>query len=197
MTEYKLPYKGKIKLSSPYGKRVIDGQEDMHYGIDFVGMEEKLVRAPCNGWIGASKIVTDHSNATWQWGNYVRIDQEGAEISIYLCHLTKRLVELGEYVKQGDVIGIEGATGYAFGSHVHLEFRQIGQPFNPTGVLGIKNQPGMLNGDPLPAWYDDAARWAQRKGILKGISQDELGLDMPCTRAQIVTMLWRFWQLDH
>ena len=194
-TKYKLPICGKIRLTSPYGKRVLDGQEETHYGIDLVGVEDKIIRAPAAGWIGSSKIIMDHSNATWEWGNYVRIDQEDAEISIYLCHLSKRLVELGEYVKAGDAIGVEGATGYAFGSHVHLEFRQIGKPFNPCPLLGIPNKTGELNGDPLPPWYQDAVTWARRKGILKGVSEDELALEMPCTRAQLVTMLWRYWQL--
>ena len=41
------------------------------------------------------------------------------------------------------------------------------------------------------AYYNQAVRWAQEKGITDGISSDLFGPEQPCTRAQIVTFLWR------
>ena len=41
------------------------------------------------------------------------------------------------------------------------------------------------------AYYYKAVQWAQEKGITDGISSDLFGPKQPCTRAQIVTFLWR------
>ena len=41
------------------------------------------------------------------------------------------------------------------------------------------------------AYYYEAVKWAQEKGITDGIGNDLFGSDLPCTRSQIVTFLWR------
>ena len=41
------------------------------------------------------------------------------------------------------------------------------------------------------AYYNQAVQWAQEKGITDGISSNLFGPKQPCTRAQIVTFLWR------
>ena len=41
------------------------------------------------------------------------------------------------------------------------------------------------------AYYYEAVKWAQEKGITGGIGNGLFGPDQPCTRAQIVTFLWR------
>ncbi len=41
------------------------------------------------------------------------------------------------------------------------------------------------------AYYNQAVRWAQEKGITDGISSNLFGPKQPCTRSQIVTFLWR------
>lgn len=44
---------------------------------------------------------------------------------------------------------------------------------------------------PADAWYADAVTWAAGKGVTAGIAEETFAPDAPCTRAQIVTMLWR------
>ena len=41
------------------------------------------------------------------------------------------------------------------------------------------------------AYYYEAVKWAQEKGITSGIGNGLFGPNQPCTRAQIVTFLWR------
>mgnify|MGYP002567162650 CR=1 FL=1 len=41
------------------------------------------------------------------------------------------------------------------------------------------------------AYYYEAVKWAQEKGITGGIGNGLFGPNQPCTRAQIVTFLWR------
>ena len=44
---------------------------------------------------------------------------------------------------------------------------------------------------PTDAYYYEAVKWAQEKGITGGIGNGLFGPNQPCTRAQIVTFLWR------
>lgn len=44
---------------------------------------------------------------------------------------------------------------------------------------------------PTDAYYYEAVKWAQKKGITGGIGNDLFGPYQPCTRVQIVTFLWR------
>ena len=72
----KLPYNGRVNLESPFGNRVLNGVPGWHAGIDLVGLDEKIIRAPCDGVIGVSTMIPQATDKTltWQWGNYVRLD---------------------------------------------------------------------------------------------------------------------------
>lgn len=139
-----LPYQsGKVTLTSHFGWRTLNGQRDYHKGVDLSGTDKTLV-APCDGVIGSSTIITDKSNITWQWGNYIRIDTADG-LKIFMCHMAARKVKVGQKVKAGDVVGIEGNTGYSFGSHCHFEVRKNGESVDPTPYLGIPNEWGQYD----------------------------------------------------
>lgn len=137
-----LPYKGEVRVSSPFGWRTLNGQRVYHKGIDLVGTD-KTVRAVVGGVVGQSIIITDPKNRTSEWGNYVRIDGEDGRL-YYYCHFSKRLVSRGDKVSVGDAIGIEGSTGKSTGSHLHLEVRENGISIDPTPIIGIKNIVGAV-----------------------------------------------------
>lgn len=153
-----LPYKsGKVTLTSHFGWRTLNGQRDYHKGVDLSGTDKTLV-APCDGVIGSSTIITDKSNLTWQWGNYIRIDTSDG-LKIFMCHMAQRKVKIGQKVKAGDVVGIEGNTGYSFGSHCHFEVRKNGESVDPTPYLGIPNEWGQYDvkaAPKEPAVYKDS-----------------------------------------
>lgn len=137
-----LPYQGEVRVSSPFGWRMLSGKRVYHKGIDLVGTD-KTVRAVVGGVVGQSIIITDSKNRTSEWGNYVRIDGEDGRL-YYYCHLSQRLVSRGDKVSVGDAIGIEGSTGKSTGSHLHLEVRENGKSIDPTAILGIKNIVGAV-----------------------------------------------------
>ena len=148
-----LPFESqKCKLTSRYAYRThpITGVYKFHPGIDLVGIDttngdgEKIV-AVHDGTVARSRIVTDKSNATWEWGNYIAITGTDG-VTIYYCHLQHRLVQAGTKVKAGDVIGIEGATGQATGVHLHFECRRGTTPIDPAEYLGIANAAGTYEG---------------------------------------------------
>lgn len=135
-------YSGKFKVTSPFGQRVLNGVKDNHKGIDVVGLDGKYVCAVTSGVVLVSQIITDKSNRTWEWGNYVCVRGDDGKL-YYYCHLNKRLVSVGKRVNAGDHIGIEGNTGYSFGNHCHFEVRNsYGQSIDPAQFLGITNAVG-------------------------------------------------------
>ena len=137
-----LPYKGDVRVSSPFGWRTMNGERVYHKGIDLVGTE-KTVRAVVGGVVGQSILITDPTNRTSEWGNYVRVDGEDGRL-YYYCHLSKRLVGRGAKVSVGDAIGIEGSTGKSTGSHLHFEVRENGKSIDPTTIIGIRNAVGTV-----------------------------------------------------
>ncbi len=74
--------------------------------------------------------VIDTESLSWGYGNYVVIDNGNNVTSLY-AHLSKIEVTKGQDVQPGDVIGLEGQTGWATGPHVHFETRVFGIPVNP------------------------------------------------------------------
>ncbi|MBO5256476.1 MAG: M23 family metallopeptidase [Clostridia bacterium] len=139
-------YSGKFKVTSPFGRRTLNGEPDDHKGIDVVGITDKHVCAVAGGRVVTSKIVTDKSNRTWEWGNFVCILGDDGRM-YYYCHLSKRLVSVGRRVEAGQHIGIEGNTGYSFGSHCHFEVRENGVSIDPAPFLGIPNKAGTYGTD--------------------------------------------------
>lgn len=141
LDEFILPYRsGSVTLTSRFGWRTLNGKQDYHKGVDLVGTDKTLV-SPCDGVVRSSTIITDKSNTTWEWGNYIRIDRADG-LQIFMCHMASRNVTVGQTVKAGDIVGIEGNTGYSFGSHCHFEVRKNGTSVDPTPYLGIANAAG-------------------------------------------------------
>ncbi len=64
-------------------------------------------------------------------GNYVLISH-GNGVSTFYAHMQKAIVRIGQKVKQGEVIGYVGNTGFTLGPtgcHVHFEVRGAKNPF--------------------------------------------------------------------
>lgn len=155
-------YSGKFKVTSPFGNRTLNGTREYHSGIDVVGINDKYVCAVVSGIVVVSAIITDKSNKTWEWGNYVRVDGDDGR-KYYYCHMSKRLVKVGQRVSVGDHLGIEGNTGYSFGSHCHFEVRDAaGHSIDPAPFLGIPNAVGTYTVQKQP---DYASLVCQKCGL--------------------------------
>ena len=195
MIELKLPYNGKVKLTSPYGYRLLNGEYNYHSGIDLVGLNSSLIISPCDGIVATSTIIKDKNNKTWEWGNYVKIINENYEI--FLCHMNERYVEVGQKVKTGDAIGREGNTGYSFGNHCHFELRIDGAIVDITHYLNIKNVEGVYEniaeGNKTHEWSEKEVKFCIDSGILKGDSSynPNYRLNENITREEMCVMLYR------
>ncbi len=140
-------YSGRYRVSSPYGWRTLNGVAGEHRGIDVVGITDKHICAVVPGVVAVSTRITDRRDRTWEWGNYVRVDGDDGR-KYYYCHMEQRLVEAGRRVEAGDHLGLEGDTGFSFGSHCHFEVREAGGvSVNPAPFLGISNVVGVYGTD--------------------------------------------------
>ena len=114
------------RVSSRYNlKRRISfyGRVKPHKGTDFAAAVGTPIMTTANGTVVKSSYLKGN-------GNYVTIKHNNKYSTQYL-HMRKRKVKVGQYVKQGDVIGWVGMTGYTSGPHVCYRFWKNGRQVDP------------------------------------------------------------------
>ncbi|MFK7748425.1 MAG: peptidoglycan DD-metalloendopeptidase family protein [Kordia sp.] len=105
----------RIKL---YGNRI-----RAHKGTDFAAPRGTPIITTANG------VVVESARRGGN-GNYVKVKHNSTYSTQYL-HMKKRKVKVGEFVKQGDVIGWVGMTGNTSGPHVCYRFWKNGRQVDP------------------------------------------------------------------
>ncbi len=99
-----------------------------HKGVDFAAPTGTPIRASADGKI---------SFQGWKggYGKVVILQHDGAYSTVY-GHMSRfqNGLSQGSRVKQGQVIGYVGATGYATGPHLHYEFRINGVHHDPLSA---------------------------------------------------------------
>ncbi len=115
--------------SSAFGRRMdpITGRPAWHAGVDFAGSLGSDVIAVASG-------VVVYSGRKDGYGNLVEIDH-GNGVTTRYGHHDELKVQVGDFVKQGDVIGLMGNSGRSTGPHVHLEVLRDGRAVNPLKTI--------------------------------------------------------------
>lgn len=123
--EYIVPLEEYV-VTSNFGQR----WGTIHHGIDFgvpqgtdvmAARDGVIIQTGWNGDLGIS-IYVEHSDGV---------------ITRY-AHLSESLVELGQSVSQGEVIGHSGNTGYSTGPHLHFEVRINGEAVEPRDYIQVE-----------------------------------------------------------
>lgn len=132
ITKFVLPSEMPIDtdwFSSGYGYRIdpFSGKKAFHEGVDFAAETGTPIKAAAGG-------VVIFSERHSEYGNMVEIDHGDDLVSRY-AHASKRLVNLGEVVLQGQKIAEVGTTGRSTGPHLHFEIRHKDKPQNPSKFL--------------------------------------------------------------
>lgn len=94
-----------------------------HRGTDFAAKVGTPIMATANGTVVKSSYTRGN-------GKYVKIKHNATYSTQYL-HMSKRLVKVGQFVKQGDIIGRVGMTGNTAGPHVCYRFWKNGRQVDP------------------------------------------------------------------
>ncbi len=124
---FALPLKG--ITTSLFGHRRFfnDQPRSPHSGLDIAADTGTPVRA-------AAQATVTLADELYFNGNTLFLDHGQSLITMY-CHLSELLVEEGEVVSQGQVIGLVGATGRVTGPHLHWSVSLNGYRVDPEVFL--------------------------------------------------------------
>ena len=121
------------RITSGFGDRRVFEYTDkktstsLHYGIDYGVPTGTPVHSCAEG-----KVVLAENRISTGWS--VVVEHLPGLYSLYY-HLDSLGVNEGQYVKQGERLGLSGATGLATGPHLHWEIRLNMEAVNPEFFL--------------------------------------------------------------
>ena len=163
-------FDGRVQIKYSYGcyGMTRGGGKTWHGGMDIVGVDSDIIlmpyyempdgtQKPIKGRVTRARIVTDHSDRTWEWGYYVCVqldaDQTPDAVNfMYFCHCSRLLVDVGDRVISGQQLAIMGETGNAEGTHPHCHFEvratASGKGLDPTAYAAIPNKAGIYGAAP-------------------------------------------------
>ena len=121
------------RITSPFGWRThpIFNSRTFHSGVDIGGpnygniVASNAGKVIYSGWYGGygKVVIVDHGTVN------------GQPTTTLYAHMSTILVNNGQQVSKGQVIGKEGTTGYSTGPHCHFEVRINGKPNNPLNYI--------------------------------------------------------------
>lgn len=119
------------RVMSEFGPRrhPVLGIPMFHTGIDLSSACGTPIRAAADGTV-------DYAGVTPSWGNRV-ILQHDPELKTGYAHMSKLLVRRGDVVRQGQVIGLVGTTGWSTGCHLHFDVIVNDRYVDPRPYLGL------------------------------------------------------------
>ena len=127
LDQYHCPFQGTIHPRGKFGVR----RGRRHQGVDVPLKTGDPVYATFTGKVRMSKYFG-------AFGNLIVIRHDNG-IETFYAHLSKRNVEVGDWVNAGDVIGLGGSTGRSTGPHLHFETRYNGFAFDPQWLIDFEN----------------------------------------------------------
>lgn len=116
-------------MSSRFGLRndPITGKRAWHNGVDFAGSEGDPVVTVAAG-------VVVYAGPRNGYGKMVELNHGGGYATRY-GHHKELIVQVGDIVKKGQVVGLMGSSGRATGPHVHFEVFKNGRVVDPSSYI--------------------------------------------------------------
>lgn len=122
-------------ITSEFGFRrnpFTGGGRERHTGIDFRGKIGDSIRSTGNG-------VVSFAGYNGGFGRCVIINHN-EELETLYAHLSKVLVEDGQQVESGQIIGLLGNTGRSTGPHLHYEVIFNNEKINPNLYFNVEKE---------------------------------------------------------
>jgi murein DD-endopeptidase MepM/ murein hydrolase activator NlpD len=119
------------EITSKFGRRIdpINGRPAYHKGVDIRGHLGSEIKATANGVVIDQKY--DKVN-----GRHIMLDHGNGFVTKY-AHLKRSLVQKGDTVEKGQIIGLVGTSGRSTGPHLHYEIYYENKIVNPTRFVMI------------------------------------------------------------
>src|SRR3954470_9660878 len=117
--------------TSPFGPRIhpLLGRPMFHTGIDLAAACGTPIHAAADGTVIYARVSAS-------WGGRTIIQHNATTKTAY-GHQSKFLVTEGQVVKQGQVIGLSGTTGWSTGCHLHFDVIINDRYVDPAPYLGF------------------------------------------------------------
>lgn len=131
---YCIPHPGPVHSTFKYRKH------RPHKGVDIALNTGDAIYAAFDGVVRVA-MPTRYSGG---YGNVIVIRHVNG-LETYYGHLSKYVVQSGDIVRAGELIGYGGSTGRSTGPHLHFETRYMGQAFDPERIFDF--QSGTLRDD--------------------------------------------------
>ena len=130
------------RMSSGFGMRLhpLFQTARPHLGVDYAAPTGTPAMSVADG-------VVEFAGMQSGYGNVVVVKHSPSQSTFY-AHLSHINVSKGKTVKQGDVVGAVGSTGWATGPHLHFEFRINGQHVDPLTLAKQNNGPSSVASRP-------------------------------------------------
>jgi murein DD-endopeptidase MepM/ murein hydrolase activator NlpD len=130
-----------VPVSTPYRQRGTLWSLGYHTGADHDAPVGSLAIAVTRGLV----VHAGPGDDSWgsAYGNLVIIRTRGGRYDYGYGHLSGILVEVGQAVFPGTVVGLTGATGNVTGPHLHFEARTAGGRLgSDVRPIRVKQRPG-------------------------------------------------------
>lgn len=126
------PLPGDGRVYSKFGPRKapLPGASTYHKGVDIGGEYGAQIVAVLAGTV--SRV-----GYSWDGGNHVIVDHGNGLQTKYL-HCSKTLVQKGDFVMQGEVVGLVGSTGVSTGPHLHFGVLINGTHVDPLKYISYE-----------------------------------------------------------
>lgn len=100
--------------------KALDIVSSNHTQSDIIALESGIVETVVKN----VKTTNHNTKGLDTYGNYIKIKQTNGKTALY-AHMKYGSVNanVGDFVEKGTIIGTMGATGNAYGNHLHLEIR--------------------------------------------------------------------------
>lgn len=118
------------RLTGLTGPRIhpVYGYRSCHTGIDLGAGSGTPIRATASGTVASVRNGGPYGLHT--------LITHGGGIASFYAHQSRTAVSPGERVREGEVIGYVGSTGWSTGPHLHFEIHVNGRPYDPRGWFG-------------------------------------------------------------
>lgn len=150
-----------ISLTHDSGKKIAVISIHLPYDLARYQAADALLAAYCGKGMDKMPLRFDGETTTY-----------GPNLPVAICGV------FGSYIPSG-TLPVDIPAVSADGAYLRTVLYRRG--FGLTGFSDV----------PADCWYADAVRWAVQNNITNGMSHTEFAPDGICTRAQIVTFLWR------
>lgn len=124
-------------VSSFYGDRILYENHNFHNGVDFLAPVGSEIYASCSGYVEYASFLANG------FGNTIILSHDFGYKTLY-CHISETfLVNVGDYVSQGDIIAYVGPkylsnglkNGNTTGPHLHFSILYNNYYIDPLSIL--------------------------------------------------------------